>query len=299
MKRAIAVLCLVLLELPALAAPRRVLVLPLDGNANAATRQKLTASVQRLARVIDATVQPGDTTFAETAAAVGCDPAVPACADTVRETLNVDELVYGTANVDGGKVTIVVRRKAKGADAREVKTTMAASDSTDKVEPALLPLFSASGTTTQPTVIEPIKQPDQPPTQLPPVTEPGQQPTDPAQRRDRPPMSTDKKFGIAAVVGGDLLLVFGLAAWGSAGDVNEQIDNHDTETFEDFVELQELESRASTRAWAGNILVVAGLGLGGYGGYLLWRDHKAKLTVTPTPVEGGGAALTFTYGALK
>ncbi|HEY5936550.1 MAG TPA: hypothetical protein VIU61_18000 [Kofleriaceae bacterium] len=297
MKRATAVLCLLLLELPALAAPRRVLVLPLDGNADAATRQKLTASVQRLARVIDATVQPGDTTFAETAAAVGCDPAVPACADTVRETLNVDELVYGTANVEGGKVTIVVRRKAKGADAREVKTTMAASDSIDQVEPALLPLFSASSTT-QPAVTEPIKEPDKPPTELPPVTGSGQ-PGETQTRRDRTPMSTDKKFGIAAVVGGGLLLVFGLAAWGSAGDVNEQIDNHDTETYEDFQQLQELESRARTRAWAGNILVLGGLALGGYGGYLLWRDHKAKLTVTPTPVEGGGAALTFTYGALK
>lgn len=298
MKRAIAVLCLFLLELPALAAPRRVLVLPLDGNADAATRQKLTASVQRLARVIDATVQPGDTTFAETAAAVGCDPAVPACADNVRTTLNVDELIYGTANVEAGKVTIVVRRKAKGADAREVKTTMAATDSIDKVEPSLLPLFSATDTAQPPTVTEPIAPPDKPPTELPPVTtQPGTDPNGP--RRDGPPMSMDKKFGIAAVAGGGLLLVFGLAAWGSAGNVNEQIDNHPIEDYEDFLELQELESRASTRAWAGNILVVAGLALGGYGGYLLWRDHKAKLTVTPTPVEGGGAALTFTYGALR
>jgi hypothetical protein len=293
MKRAIAILCLFLLELPAFAGPRRVLVLPLDGNADAATRQKLTASVQRLARVIDGTVQPGDTTFAETAAAVGCDPAVPSCADDVRTTLNVDELVYGTATVESGKITIVVRRKAKGAEPREVRTTIATSDSPDRVEPALLPLFTASGTTT--TVTEPVEPP-------PPVTDPAQPPTDPVpppQDKPRTPMSNDKKFGIAAVAGGGLLFVFGLASWGSASSVNDQIDNHETEDFEDFQELQELESRAKTRAWAGNILVVAGLALGGYGGYLLWRDHKAKLTVAPAPVEGGGAALMFTYGPLR
>jgi hypothetical protein len=293
MKRAIAVLCLLALELPVLAGPRRVLVLPLDGNADTATRQKLTASVQRLARVIDGTVQPGDTRFVETAAAVGCNPAVLSCADDVRTTLNVDELVYGTANVEQGKITIVVRRKAKGAEPREVTTTMATTDSPDRVEPALLPLFSASITTT---VTEPVGEPGQPP-----ITEPGQPPTEPTPPKDdrpRTPMSIDKKYGIAAVAGGGLLFVFGLASWGSASSVNDQIDNHEIEDYEDFQELQELESRASKRAWAGNILVVAGLALGGYGGYLLWRDHKAKLTVAPTPVDGGGAALTFTYGAL-
>jgi len=292
MKRAIAVLCLLVLELPVLAGPRRVLVLPLDGNADVATRQKLTASVQRLARVIDGTVQPGDTTFAETAAAVGCDPAVPSCADDVRKTLNVDELVYGTATVESGKITIVVRRKAKGAEPREIRTTIATSDSPARVEPALLPLFSASVTTT--TVTEPVEPPVEPPVTQPPIEQ-----TAPAQDQPRTPMSNDKKFGIAAVAGGGLLFVFGLASWGSASSVNDQIDKHDTDSFEDFQELQELESRAKTRAWAGNILVVAGLALGGYGGYLLWRDHKAKLTVAPTPVEGGGAALTFTYGPLR
>ena len=296
MRRAIAVLCtFVLLELPVLAAPRRVLVLPIDGNADAATRQKLTTSVQRLARVIDGTVQPGDTTFAETAAAVGCDPKVPSCADDVRTTLGVDELVYGTANAEQGKVTIIVRRKAKDVALREVTTTMVATDSADKVEPALLPLFSATGTTTT-TVTEPVEP------ITPPVTDPSQPTTDPSQPttdRQREPMSTDKKYAIAAITGGGLLFVFGLASWASASSVNDQIENHDTDDFDDFQELEELESRAKTRAWAGNLLVLAGLALGGYGGYLLWRDHKSKLTVAPTPVDGGGAALTLTFGARR
>ena len=294
MKRAIALLCLLALELSAFGAPRRVLVLPLDGNADAATRAKLTTSVQRLARVIDGTVQPGDTTFAETAAAVGCDPAVPACADDVRTTLGVDELVYGTASVEAGKITLVVRRKAKGAAPREVTTSIATTDPAGKVEPALLPLFSASSTTTtDPPVTDPpvTKPPVTDPPVKPPVTEPP--------KRARPPASSSKKYGIAAAAGGGVLFLFGLASWASAGSVNDAIKSHETEDRQDFDELEELESTARTRAWAGNLLVLGGLALGGYGGWLLWRDRKAQLTVTPAPVEGGGAAVMLRYGARR
>src|SRR6185369_2617758 len=80
------------------AGPRKVLVLPLDGNAAAAQKSQLNDSVAKMAKAkIDGDVTVGDTTFQETAAAVGCDPNAPQCADTVLSTLTVDELVYGTA----------------------------------------------------------------------------------------------------------------------------------------------------------------------------------------------------------
>ena len=287
MTRAIAVLCLVAFAHPAGAGPRRVLVLPLDGTADARTRAKLTTSVQRLARVIDGTVTPGDTTFAETAAAVGCDPSVPACADDVRATLGVDELVYGTANVEQGKVTIVLRRKAKGVAARDVTATVATSEPPERVEPALLPLFSSQAAS--PTTPELVPGPASSEPQAPP---PVMQPPPP----ERKPMSRDRKFGIAAATGGGLLFVFGLASWASAASVNDEIENHDTDDREDFEELEELESRASTRAWAGNILVLGGLALGAYGGWLLWRDRDTQLTVSPAPIADG-AAVMFTLGA--
>ncbi|MEJ7600980.1 MAG: hypothetical protein WKG01_23945 [Kofleriaceae bacterium] len=286
MTRTITVLCVMAFALPAIAGPRRVLVLPLDGSADAPTRARLTTSVQRLARVIDGIVLPGDTTFAETAAAVGCDPQVPACADDVRRTLGVDELVYGTANVDQSRITIVLRRKAKGAAARDVTATVSITDTPERVEPALLPLFSVS---TAPVTTEPVLVP------APVVGEPAQPPPLP-QPTERKPMSRDRKFGIAAVAGGGLLVLFGLAAWSSASSVNDQIDNHDTADYQDFLDLQELESRASTRAWAGNVLVLGGLALGAYGGWLLWRDRDRQLTVTPAPIPGG-AAVMFSLGA--
>ena len=59
-------------------------------------------------------VTVGDTTFNETAAAVGCSPDAPECAEQVRTTLAVDELVYGTADTADGSTTIVVKRVSAG-----------------------------------------------------------------------------------------------------------------------------------------------------------------------------------------
>jgi len=61
--------------------------------------------VQKLARKTAGNVANGDTTFAETAAAVGCDPAAADCAETVRTTLGVDELVWGTATWTNARPT--------------------------------------------------------------------------------------------------------------------------------------------------------------------------------------------------
>src|SRR5215208_6700504 len=78
----------------AVAGPHKVLVLPLDGDAAPELRAKYSASVQRLARTLDGKVTPGDVTFTDTATAIGCDPKTPKCAEDVRATLGVDELVY-------------------------------------------------------------------------------------------------------------------------------------------------------------------------------------------------------------
>ena len=70
----------------------KVLVLPLDGNTPAAQRDGINASVVKLAKSkIGGDVSVGETTFNETAAAVGCDPALASCAEQVRTTLAVDE----------------------------------------------------------------------------------------------------------------------------------------------------------------------------------------------------------------
>src|SRR5258706_13023263 len=64
-----------------LAGARKVIVLTLDGDADPALRTRLQQSVVKAARANGDGVTIGNTTFAETAAAAGCDPATPACAD--------------------------------------------------------------------------------------------------------------------------------------------------------------------------------------------------------------------------
>jgi len=255
--RTLAFLVVLALAPPARADDHKVIVLPLDGNADPALRTKLNASVGKLAHQIDGAVTIGDTTFAETAAAVGCDAAAPSCADTVMTTLAVDEIVYGTATTTNGQTIVVVKRATKGAPPKEAQATVAA-DAPDQVETGVGSLFPAK------------EQPLQ-------TTAP---PKDVA-------WSRDKKIGIAAVAGGGALFLIGLFLWNSASDYQSEIDNHPTDTPQDFRELTSLESSAAWRAGIGNFAVLFGLAGAGVGAYYLYRDHQASVTVTPTPVEHG------------
>lgn len=247
---------------PAIAAadPHRVIVLPLDGNADPAVRTKLSASVDKLAHHIDGTVTTGDTTFAETAAAVGCDASAPACADTVMTTLSVDEIVYGTATTTNGQTTVVVRRATRGSPPQEASV---ATDAPEQLETGVGTLFPGA---------------EQP---APPV------PTKPPPPADRP-WSTDRKIGLAATAGGGVLVLLGLVLWNSASDLQSQIDHHATDTPADFADLTSLESSASTRAGVGNFAVLLGVAGLGVGGYFLYRDYRAgQVTVAPVPVDHG------------
>ena len=113
-------------------------------------------------------------------------------------------------------------------------------------------------------------------------------------------MSRDKKFGLVGAVGGGAMFVIGLALWSSKSSLQEDIDAHPTATVQDFEDLQALEDKAGSRAIAGNLMVFGGLALGGFGAWLLWRDHKAKrgVMVTPAPVEGGATVTLTIFGGL-
>jgi len=316
-----ALLVVLVLVATATAGPRhRVIVLPIDGNADAATRTKLTQSVQKLARVIDGEIAPGNTTLAETAAAVGCDPEKPACIDQVRTTLGYDELVYGTATKKDADVTVVVHRATKGKEPRSVTATFGAKDPPERVEATLLPLFSSNastGTTPPPPPPPPVtddkdKDKDKPPettdqgaTQAQTATTPtttaqadtGTQVTG-TQDLTTPPEGKDhlrRNLALTAAGGGALMVLIGLGLWSSASGLQDDIDNHPTDSVEDLQDLVALEDKAQKRAIYGDLIVVGGLALGGYGGWILWKDHKAQhMSVTPTPTDGG-AAVTFTF----
>jgi hypothetical protein len=250
----------------AIAGPRRVLVLPLDGNADPTTRGMLNASLQKQAKagVADAAVTVGDATFEETAAAVGCTPSDAQCAQQVRTTLGVDELVYGTATTDANGATTVTLRRSSAADdpPKELTATVARGDGPDKADAALAPAFG-----------NPIATDNPPPPPPPPPLPPAGPPVDNSRRN----------IGIACATGGGVVFLIGLALWANASSKQDQIDSAPTRTSEQLVALRELEDRAQRYAIAGDVLVVGGLALGGYGAWLLYKDRKEQRRVVVTP----------------
>lgn len=279
------------------AASHKILVLPVEGAVDAATRNRLTADIARLARSLDGQVASGSATFADTALAVGCDPRAAGCSDEVMATLGVDELVWGAASRDRGQVRLVVRRASRGAAVREVAMTLAPGDAGDRIAAGIAPLFAPPAVAP-----EPAPQPRSP---VPPpaVAATPVPPGSPVE--SGPPLGAapgprdhhrDRKLGIALAAAGGGSLLLGVALWVSYASVQDSIDHHATRTVGDFQDLRALEDRASTYAIAGDVFVLAGLVAGGVGGYLLYRDHRRHaVTVAPVPVLGG-AMLAVTGG---
>jgi hypothetical protein len=276
-----------------LAKPHKVIVLPLDGNADTALRTKLSTSVQKLARVLDGQVSPGDTTFAETAAAVGCDPSQPKCVDEVLATLSVDEIVWGTATTANGQTTLVLHRASTGTAPRDLTTTIRPQDSQDKASASLLPLFQESTDVPQGSGSATNIGSDLGTT----VTETGSGTGEALAISNEPAFdSHDRNVGIGLSVGGGIALVLGLALWSSAGSMQDRINAHSTQTADDINDLRQLEDSATKYAWGGNLMVVVGLAVGGYGAYTIYKDHQARMTATVAPVrpeQGTGATVTI------
>ena len=153
------------------AAPRRVLVLPLDGNAEPTLRNKLNLSLQKLVRSKSSGASVGDTTFSETAAAVGCSPTSPECAETVRSTLTVDELVWGTATWTNGQTNLVVYRVVAKEPTHSVAVLLGPQDPPDKADSTIAPLLEGQGSTTTPVPVPDPVVPD-PPVPVEPVPPP-------------------------------------------------------------------------------------------------------------------------------
>jgi hypothetical protein len=284
-------------------APRKILVLPLDGNADAATRTRLTGHVVRLAKGLDGEVGTAEATFADTALAVGCDPRAPRCSDEVIATLAVDELVWGTATRDGGQTRLVVRRAIRGTATREISTTIAAGEPGERIDARIAPVFSAVAAVSappppapEPAVAGPTPpSPDAVPAPAPVASTPAAAvPFTPPPAEDH----RDRNLGIVLAAGGGVSLALGVALLASYASLQSQIDNHATRNRADFDDLAALEDRASTYAITGDIAVVVGLAAGGLGAYFLVRNHRRhRMAVGLLPLaRGAGLTLTLSGG---
>ena len=289
------------------AAPTKVLVLPLDGNVDPAVRARLNLSVVKLARTIQGDVTVGDATFDETATAIGCGATSPTCAETVRATLGVDELVYGSvSSTPSGQVELVVHRVKARSAPRTSRIVVAADAPPEEIEAALTPRFAATTARPRTTPVQPTdpRAPDAPLGQgdsldpgqpIGPATPTGPigpiGPTEPA-HDDRA-----RTRGVIITSAGGLSVLIGLLLWSNKSEVQGEIDRAPTVTETDFDRLEELERRAWRYAMFGNVMVLGGLAVAGYGGWTLYKDQQArKLVVTPevTPA-GAGVMLRGTW----
>jgi hypothetical protein len=285
----------------ATAGGHKVLVLPIDGDADPALRKQLTSLVVSLARSEGGDVTTGDTTFAETAAAIGCDPHAPACSEQVRAGLNVDEIVFGSAFSGGGQTTAVISKAEKGQPRRDQTLSIGAHQKADSAEATLLPMFGGPAQEPKPEAGSASGSGS--------ASEPGSgsgsgSGSDIATGSgagstvvaNAEPHSTflstrDSQLGFGLVAGGGLAFLLGLALWSSESGLQDQINSAPNNTSAQIASLRDLEDRASTKAWEGNFLVFAGLAAAGIGTYYLIKDHEVHATVTPIgPVTPGDHA---------
>lgn len=261
-----------------LAQSRKVLVLPLDGTTPAAQRNALNASVAKLAKTkLGGDVSIGETTFNETAAAVGCSPELASCAEQVRTTLAVDELVYGSANTADGNTTVTVMRASAGSEPRTQISVIKDTDPASSAESNMDPLFGAPGDGSAAGSGE------------------GSGSATPRTHQGVTFFSTtERKLAVGLFAAGAIGLVIGLSLWSGASSLQDDIDAHPKATLAQINDLKALEDRAGSKALWGNIFVVLGIAAGGAGGYFLWKDrnNRATATVAPAPAESG-AGMTF------
>jgi hypothetical protein len=321
MTRALVAVCLLAALAGPAAAEGRVQVLQSDGRADAKIRAKIDAGILALARTSGAQILPGDITFTEAAAAVGCRPEDGFCKDEVLGMLAVDEIVITTVTPKPGGVEVAVKRVGKGGVSREA-TSFIAHDKLDQLD-AIAPLFSTKPATPAPSPVAPppaapggpeitgsATSPAPPPetapagAALPPaVTEPraspiATQPLDPyaAGGDDRP--RGRRRLQVAGMVGGGAMLLVGFVLWGSAASVQGEIDAAPVGTKAQLQELQDLEARGDRYAGAGNLFVVGGLVLGGISTYyFVKRGRRPAMAARLVPsVWSGGGGLALSIG---
>jgi hypothetical protein len=150
------------------AAPRHVLVLRAEGNADAATRANVDQQVTKLAKTLDGNIEVGEITFADAAAAVGCSGSEAQCRDDVLGMMGVDELVATSVSaMPSGDIRVIVHRIPKGAATKDAQTTVPSGASLEtKVAAEIGPMFGVKtkpAATPPPPAMPPVSKTPTPP----------------------------------------------------------------------------------------------------------------------------------------
>lgn len=315
-RRLLSLALIAALPSPAIADTHDVLVLQTEGRADAALRAKVDARVLELARSTGAKVAPGDITFTDAAAAVGCKPTVPACKDEVLDMLGVDEVVFTTITPKPGGHEVLVQRVSKGGVTKDARATIKGTDGADLADVAPLfggdapaPAITTTPTASGPSSTDPGPSGDSTPYDtepLPTATEPtapivstASSPHAGPERDHLHRSSTREKLPVIGMVGGGAMALIGFMLWGKAGDINDEIDAAPTRTLADLQALADLEGRGSSYAGWGNVMFLGGAVLGGVSTYYFLKDRKRARRATsarimPTVFDhGAGIALTI------
>lgn len=297
----------------AYADPRKVLVLQSEGRADGVLRAKVDASILKLAKSIaGADVSSGDTTLSDAAAAVGCKPEASPCRDEILGMLSVDELIWATLTPKPGGTEIEVHRASKGGGMAEAKMLIASGGSADKLdgvaplfggkpaEPVTTPVTTPTEPVTTPTtgLVEPASSLDPKPAD-PTPTDPAAQPLPaPGQPVDTPNRGR-QRLELIGMIGSGAFVLIGFMCWGSAADIQSQVDDAPTQTKPQIDALRDLESRGDAYAAWGNVFFLGGAVLGGISTYFFIKDrrahrHATTARIAPTVFDhGAGLALTF------
>lgn len=336
-KSAIVAAVLAVTTTAAYADPHKVLVLQSEGKADGAVRAKIDGAVLKLAKGLpSAEVSPGDTTLSDAAAAVGCKPDTQSCRDEIMGMLGVDELVYTNLAAKPGGTEVLVRRSIKGGSTTDAKQVVsgAQADRLDNIAVlfgGVKPVdgFQPPGTKpdTLATKPEPVVTKPEPVTTKPePITTKPEPPTEPKTAepvktaevipppvvvtqpngtmmgpQDTGPSRSRQRLELAGMIGGGALVLIGFMCWGSAADIQSQIDEAPTQTKPQLDNLADLEARGDSYAAWGNVLFLGGVVLGGVSTYFFIKDRRARrhatsARITPT-VFDHGAGLALTFGA--
>lgn len=290
----------------------RSVVLKADGNASADMKANIQVSVLQLARNVDALAEPGDVTFADAAAAVGCSGDETTCRDDVVGTLAVDEVVSTTVTaLPNGDIAVVVRRVPKTGAIRDAHTTILAGQPVESnVATTVGPLFgvrakpplgSSRGAT--PSVGSVPDKTGATPGAIGALPREGQPVRSAGATWNGSAETSERRRSAKPIVGlavGGAFATLGVILWSQAAATQSDIDVAPTNTPGDFRYLKDLESRGSAYANVGNVFFIAGAVVAGVSGYFLWQDRRAPsghARITPT-VFGQGAGIALTVGGI-